>query len=61
VTKTKRLQGCGPKRSPGVTPHPLGSVKKCEGVNPCTPTWEMKTKWTPESSKGDCMGENSMT
>jgi hypothetical protein len=29
-------------------------------VNPCTPTWEMKIKWTPKSSKGNCMGENSM-
>jgi hypothetical protein len=60
TTKAKGLQGCGPKGSPGVAPHPLGNVKKCEGMNPCTPTWEMKTKWTPESSKGDCMGENSM-
>jgi len=60
TTKTKGLQGCEPKGSPWVTPHALGSVEKCEGVNPRTPTWEMKTKWTLESSKGDCMGENSM-
>jgi len=30
--KAKRSQGCGPKRSTGVTSHTPGSVKKCEGV-----------------------------
>jgi hypothetical protein len=37
ATKAKRLQGCGPKGSSGVTSHILGSVGKCEGVNPHTP------------------------
>ncbi len=40
ATKTKGLQGCGPKGSPrikargslGVTSHTPGSVRKCEGV-----------------------------
>jgi len=35
--KAKRSQGCGPKKSPGVISHTLGSVRKCEGVNPHTP------------------------
>jgi len=38
--KAKALQGCGPrgspgvkaKRSPGITSHTPGSVRKCEGV-----------------------------
>jgi hypothetical protein len=33
----KRPQGCGPRRSPGVISHTIGSVRKCEGVNPHTP------------------------
>jgi len=37
VTKAKGLQGCRPRRSLGVTSHTLGSVRKCEGVNPHTP------------------------
>jgi hypothetical protein len=37
VTKTKGLQGCGPRGSPGVTSHAPESVRKCEGVNPHTP------------------------
>jgi hypothetical protein len=30
--KAKALQGCGPKRSRGVTSHTPGSVRKCERV-----------------------------
>jgi hypothetical protein len=30
--KAKRPQGCRPKKSPRVTSHILGSVRKCEGV-----------------------------
>jgi len=37
VTKAKGLQGCGPRGRLGVTSHALGSVRKCEGVNPHTP------------------------
>jgi hypothetical protein len=37
ATKAKRLQGCGPRESPGVTSHTPGSVGKCEGVNLHTP------------------------
>jgi hypothetical protein len=33
TTKAKGLQGCGPRGSPGVTSHTLGSVRKCEGVS----------------------------
>jgi len=38
--KTKALQGCGPRRSHGVTSHTPGSVRsvrECEGVNTHTP------------------------
>jgi len=30
--KVKALQGCGPRRSPGITSQTPRSVKKCEGV-----------------------------
>ncbi len=36
--RQRGLQGCGPKGSPGITSHTPGSVGKCEGVNPHTPT-----------------------
>jgi len=62
--KANALQGCGPRRSPGVTSQTPGSVRKCEGVNPhtpkATPTWEMESRWTPETSESDCRGQNSM-
>ncbi len=56
-------QGCGPRRSQGVTSHAPRNVRKCEGMNPHTlkvtpilgESW-----WTPEFSKGDCRGQNSM-
>jgi hypothetical protein len=37
ATKAKGLQGCGPRESPGITSHTLGSVGKYEGMNPHTP------------------------
>ncbi len=62
--KAKALQGCGPRGSRGVTSHIPGSVRKCEGVNPhtpkATPTWEMESRWTPETSESDCKGQTSM-
>jgi len=61
TTKAKGLQGCGPRRSRGVTPHVPRSVGRCEGVNPhtpkATPTWEMESRWISESSEGDFMGQ----
>ncbi len=30
--KAKALQGCEPRRNPGVTSQTRGSVRKCEGV-----------------------------
>jgi hypothetical protein len=47
TTKAKGLQGCGPRKSPGVTSHTPESVGKCEGVNPHTP------KATPTLGDGD--------
>jgi hypothetical protein len=35
--KQRGLQGCRPRRSPGVTSHAPESVGKCEGMNPHTP------------------------
>jgi hypothetical protein len=32
ATKAKGLQGCRSRRSPRITSHTLGSVRKCEGV-----------------------------
>jgi len=37
LTKAKGLQGCGPRKNPGVTSHTPESVGKCEGVNLHTP------------------------
>ncbi len=37
ATMAKGLQGCEARTSPGVTSHTLGSVGKCEGVNPHIP------------------------
>jgi len=37
VTKAKGLQGCGPRRSAGITSHTPGSVRECEGVSHHTP------------------------
>jgi len=63
--KAKALPECGPRgssgikarESPGVTSHTPGSVRKCEGVNPhtpkATPTWEMESRWTLETSESD--------
>jgi hypothetical protein len=62
--RLRGLQGCGPRGSPGITSRTPGSVRKCEGVNPhtpkATPTWEMESRWTPETSKSDCKGQTSM-
>jgi len=37
ATKAKGLQGCEPRKSPGITSHTPESVEKCEGVNLHTP------------------------
>jgi hypothetical protein len=37
VTKARVCKVAGQEGSPGVTPHALRSVKKCEGMNPHTP------------------------
>jgi hypothetical protein len=62
--KQRGLQGCGPRRSLGVTQHAPGIVRKCEGMNPHTlkgiPLWEMESRWIVESSKGNCRGQNTM-
>jgi len=34
TTKTRPYKVAGQKGSPGVTPHALGSVGMCEGMNP---------------------------
>jgi hypothetical protein len=64
ATKARGLQGCGPRGSPGVTPHAPGSAREWGGVNLHTPKgvqlWELESRWTPESSEGDFKGQNSM-
>jgi hypothetical protein len=56
--------GVKARKSPGVTSHTPESVRKGEGVNlhtpKATPTWEMESRWTPETSKSDCRGQTSM-
>jgi hypothetical protein len=64
ATKARGLQGCGPRGSPGVTPHAPGSAREWGGMNPHTPKgvqkWKLESWWTSESSKGDFKGQNSM-
>jgi len=47
-----------------ILPGVLESVREYEGVNPhtpkATPTWEMESRWTFETSESDCRGQNSM-
>jgi hypothetical protein len=65
MTKAKGLQGCKPRESPGVTSHTSESVEKCEGVNPhtpkTTPTLEMESRWTLETSNSNFRGQKSMS
>ncbi len=53
----KGLQRCGPRVKPG-------SVGECEGMNPTLPSelplWELVFQWTPESSRGNFRGQNSL-
>jgi len=54
--------------SPEVTLHAPENVGKCEGMNPHTPKATptlgtiipVESWWTPESSKGNYKGQNSM-
>jgi hypothetical protein len=39
ITKANTCKGEGQEGSPGVAFHALGSVGKCEGMNPHTPKW----------------------
>jgi hypothetical protein len=64
VTKARACKSAGQEGNPGVTFHVPGSAKECEGMNPHipkgTPTWELKSQWTPESLESDCRGQNSL-
>jgi hypothetical protein len=50
--------------SSGVTLHAPGSVKSVREwtfrLPMQLPLWEMESQWTPESSEGNCRGQNSM-
>jgi hypothetical protein len=37
TTKSRACEGANQEGSPGITSHVLGSVGKCEGMNPHTP------------------------
>ncbi len=58
VTKARACKIVGQEGSLGVMPHALGSVGKCEGMNPHTSkgasTWELKSQWIPKSLESDC-------
>jgi hypothetical protein len=64
MTKAKACKGASQKRSPRVTFHAPGSVGKCEGMNPHTPSelplWELEFRWTPKSLEGDFKRKNSL-
>jgi hypothetical protein len=67
VTKATACEGAGQEWSPRVTfhiPGSVGSVGKCEGMNPHTLKWtpilELKFWWIPEISEGNCGGLNSL-
>jgi hypothetical protein len=62
TTKARACKVVGQERSPWVKFHAPESAKECEGMNHHTPKWipcwELKSWWTPESSKWDCRGQN---
>jgi hypothetical protein len=64
ATKARACKGVGKKWSPGITFHAPGSVGECEGMNPTLPSelplWELESRWTLESSKGNYKGQNSL-
>jgi hypothetical protein len=62
ATKVRACKGASQEESSGVTFHIPRSAKECEGMNPHTPKelplWELESRWTPEFSEGNCMGQN---
>jgi hypothetical protein len=64
ATKAKACKGAGQEWIPGVTFHALGNVGEYEGMKPPLPSelplWELESKWTPESSKGNLRGPYSL-
>ncbi len=52
------------RESHHILPGVLESVREYEGVDlhtpKATPTWEMESRWTPETLESDCRGQNSM-
>jgi len=57
MTKARACKVVGQERK-------LGSERKCEGMTLTLPRelppWELESRWTPECSKSDCKGQNSM-
>jgi len=53
------------RESHHMLPGVLESVREYEGVNPhtpkATPTLEMESRWTPETSESDCRGQTLMS
>ncbi len=64
MTKAKACKGASQKLNLKITFHAPRSVKECEGMNPTLPSgfplWELDSRWTPEFSKDDCKGQNSL-
>jgi hypothetical protein len=64
TTKARACKGLSQKWSLGITFHAPKSVRKCEGMNPTFPSelplWELESRWTSKSSKGDYKGQNSL-
>jgi hypothetical protein len=65
VTKARACKVASQKGSLGVMPNALGSVGKCEGMNPHIPPrelplWELESHWIPRFLESNCRGQNSM-
>ncbi len=65
TTKARACNVACQKGSLGVMPNALGSVGKCEGMNPHTPPrelplWELESQWIPRFSKSNFKGQNSI-
>jgi hypothetical protein len=64
TTKARAYKSASQERSPGVTFHVPGSTKEW-GNEPShsqrnSHFGELKSWWTPESSKSDCRGQNAL-
>ncbi len=64
TTKARACKSVGQEGSLGFTFHALGNAKECEGwtltLSRKLPFWELESRWTLESLKSNCKGQNSL-